>query len=252
MVIMVALSLIVVCFTACTGNGNEIPSYTGPFLEDGSTTSTTIPLDISSTSTTTAPSTENVATTVLIPLTTVPGGTVPTVITTEYTTEFVTMDYTPLDVSTTKPPVYTTYVNPTYPGDNTTRPQQQNTTTTKKEEEQTTEKKISYVDVYSGDVFISVNADGTAVDLAIPADDFGIKMEKSSGKATVNVNGTPYKVSYSVAAELDADDCIAVTVELPSAILQSGDTITVTMSKGSFTSTKKVSNNKFTTMSCVY
>lgn len=250
-IIMLVLSL-AVCFSAC-GGGNDVITYTGDYLEDSSTT-TAAPsdtlVDLNNTSSTTAPSTEsNTATTVIIPLTTVPGGTVPTVITTANTTEFSTVDYTPLDVSTTKPPVYTTYVNPPQNYIPPQPTQGGNDSTTKKDEVETTRKEISYVKVVQGDTFISIDAETNTIVITVPAEDFGIKMKKTSGSdATLVVNGegSKLKANYSVSESLDADNCIVVTIEpRGEANFVSGDQVAVIMPKGSLVSTKNIANEKF-------
>lgn len=248
-IIMLVLSL-AVCFSACGGR-DDVISYTGDFPEDSSTTTTSpsnAPIDLNSTSSTTAPTTEsNTATTVLIPLTTVPGGTVPTVVTTGNTTEFSTVDYTPLDISTTKPPVHTTYVNPPQ---NYVPPQPTqggNNSTTKKDEVETT-KKISHVSVTSADTSISIDAETNTIVITVPAEDFGIKMKKTSGNnARLLVDGNDIGLAtYSVSENLDADKCIVITVEpRSSGVLVSGDDVSVEIPKGAIVSTINVSNKKF-------
>ena len=251
-IIMLVLSL-AVCFSACGGR-DDVISYTGDFPEDSSTTTTSpsnAPIDLNSTSSTTAPTTEsNTATTVLIPLTTVPGGTVPTVVTTGNTTEFSTVDYTPLDISTTKPPVHTTYVNPPQyyvPPQST---QGGNNSTTKKDEVETT-KKISHVSVASGDTILDVDSETGIITLYVWGDDFGLKMKKTSGSdAVINVNGDQQiSASYTVSEAMSDDGWIVVTVEPRGNVsFVVDDVVTVTMPKGSLLSTKSVSNNKFTSI----
>lgn len=252
-IIMLVLSL-AVCFSACGGK-DDVISYTGDFPEDSSTTTTSpsnAPIDLNSTSSTTAPTTEsNTATTVLIPLTTVPGGTVPTVVTTGNTTEFSTVDYTPLDISTTKPPVHTTYVNPPQyyvPPQST---QGGNNSTTKKEEVETT-RKTSYVSVDPGDTSTSVDTETNTIVITVPADDFGKKMKKSSGNTDMQIynkytdNMEHLKASYTVSENLDADKCIVITVEPNSDIsFESGDEVYVKIPRGALVSTINVVNNEF-------
>lgn len=252
-ILMLVISL-AICFSACTGGSGEI-SYTGEFVEDSSTTTTTAPADLSnSTSSTTAPTESNTSTTVLVPLTTIPGGTVPTVLTTEYTTEFSTVDYTPLDIPTTKPPVYTTYVNPTTNNYTPIPPQNQggsNNTTTTKKEEPTTAKKTTYVDVYSGDTIVDVDAETGTLTLYVWADSFGIKMKKTSGSdAVVNINGEQQVTAkYSVSESVSDDGWITVKVEPKGNVaFVVDDVVTVTMPKGALLSTKSVSNKKFTSI----
>lgn len=251
-IIMLVLSL-AVCFSACGGR-DDIISYTGDFPEDSSTTTTSpsnAPIDLNSTSSTTAPTTEsNTATTVLIPLTTVPGGTVPTVVTTGNTTEFSTVDYTPLDISTTKPPVHTTYVNPPQ---NYVPPQSTqggNNSTTKKDEVETT-RKTSYVSVASGDTILDVDSETGIITLYVWGDDFGLKMKKTSGSdAVINVNGDQQiSANYTVSEAMSDDGWIVVTVEPRGNVsFVVDDVVTVTLKKGSLMSTKSVSNNKFTSI----
>ena len=251
-IIMLVLSL-AVCFSACGGR-DDIISYTGDVPEDSSTTTTSpsnAPIDLNSTSSTTAPTTEsNTATTVLIPLTTVPGGTVPTVVTTGNTTEFSTVDYTPLDISTTKPPVHTTYVNPPQ---NYVPPQSTqggNNSTTKKDEVETT-RKTSYVSVASGDTILDVDSETGIITLYVWGDDFGLKMKKTSGSdAVINVNGDQQiSANYTVSEAMSDDGWIVVTVEPRGNVsFVVDDVVTVTLKKGSLMSTKSVSNNKFTSI----
>lgn len=251
-IVMLVVSL-AVCFSAC-GGGGDVISYTGEFLEDSSTTTTAptdTPVDLNSTSSTTAPSTEsNTATTVLIPLTTVPGGTVPTVITTANTTEFSTVDYTPLDVSTTKPPVYTTYVNPPQNYIPPQPTQGGNNTTTKKEEVETT-RKTSHINVSSGDTILDIDSETGIITLYVWGEDFGIKMKKTSGSnAVININGDQQlTASYTVSEAMSDDGWIVVTVEPRGSVtFVADDDVTVTLKKGSLMSTKSVANNEFTSI----
>ncbi len=246
-IIMLVLSL-AVCFSACGGR-NDVISYTGDFPEDSSTTTTSpsnAPIDLNSTSSTTAPTTEsNTATTVLIPLTTVPGGTVPTVVTTGNTTEFSTVDYTPLDISTTKPPVHTTYVNPPQ---NYVPPQSTqggNNSTTKKEEVETT-KKLTTTTVDSSDTDISVDTNTNTIIFCISAENFGKKMKKTSGSnAQIIIEGVPQSASYVVSENLDADKNIVVTIEPRGDIsFVSGETVSVVLPKNALVSTTNVTNGK--------
>ena len=251
-IIMLVLSL-AVCFSAC-GGGNDVITYTGDYLEDSSTT-TAAPsdtlVDLNNTSSTTAPSTEsNTATTVIIPLTTVPGGTVPTVITTANTTEFSTVDYTPLDVSTTKPPVYTTYVNPPQNYIPPQPTQGGNDSTTKKDEVETT-RKTSYVSVSSGDTILDVDSETGIITLYVWGEDFGLKMKKTSGSdAVININGDQQlTASYTVSEAMSDDGWIIVTVEPRGSVsFVVDDVVTVTLPKGALMSTKSVANNKFTSI----
>lgn len=250
-IVMLVISL-AICFSACTGGSGEIP-FTGEYIEDSSTTTTTstTPADLNnSTSSTTAPSESNTATTVLVPLTTVPGGTVPTVVTTAYTTEFSTVDYTPLDITTTKPPVHTTYVNPTsnyVP----TQSQGGNNNNNNNDEEETTAKKTSYVSVSSSDTILDIDSESGTITLYVWAEDFGIKMKKTSGgDAVININGEQQvKANYSVSEAVSDDDWITVTIEPKGSVaFVVDDVVTVTMPKGALLSTKSVSNNKFTSI----
>ncbi len=248
--VMLVISL-AICFSACTGGSGEL-SYTGEYAEDSSTTTTTGNVENlnSSTSSTTAPTESNTATTILIPLTTVPGGTVPTVVTTEYTSEFQTVDYTPLEISTTKPQVYTSYVDSTTSSTTQYQGGSNNSTTTQKEEE-TTAKKTTYIDVYSGDTIVDVDSETGTITLYVWADDFGIKMKKTSGSdAIININGEQQvTATYSVAEAVSDDGWIEVTVEPKGSVaFVVEDVVTVTMPKGALLSTKSVSNKKFTSI----
>lgn len=249
--IMLVISL-AICFSACTGRGGEI-DYTGDYQEYNNSTADNIsnPAD-SSTSSTTAPSESTAAETVLVPLTTVPGGTVPTVLTTEHTSELVTVDYTPLEITTTKPVVNTEYVNSaTNNYSTTTSSYNNNTTTTKSTTAETTEKKTTYVSVSSGDTSLDVDTESSLLTLYVWAEDFGIKMKKTSGDATITINGeTQVKATFSVAETVGDDGWITVTVKPKSSIaFVSEDDVTVTMPKGALVSTKNVSNQKFTSIS---
>ena len=246
-IIMLVLSL-AVCFSAC-GGGNDVITYTGDYLEDSSTT-TTAPsdtlVDLNNTSSTTAPSTEsNTATTVIIPLTTVPGGTVPTVITTANTTEFSTVDYTPLDVSTTKPPVYTTYVNPPQNYIPPQPTQGGNDSTTKKDEVETT-RKLTTTTVDLNETDISIDTETNTIIFCISAKKFGKKMKKTSGSnAQIIIEGVPHSASYVVSENLDADENIVVTIEPRGDIAFVFDeTVSVVLPKNALVSTTNVTNGK--------
>lgn len=251
--VMLVISLSI-CFSACAGRGGEI-DYTGDYQEYNSSSADNMSNSAdSSTSSTTAPSESSTAETVLVPLTTVPGGTVPTVLTTEHTSEMGTMDYTPIDIPVTKPPVATVYANPTTAATNpvpNTGNNYNTTTTTKPASTTTTEKKTTYVSVSSGDTSLDVDTESCLLTLYVYAEDFGIKMKKTSGDATVTINGEKQtKASFTVSENVGDDGWITVTVKPKSAIVfVSGDSVTVTMPKGALLSTKNVSNQKFTSIS---
>lgn len=252
--VMLVISL-AICFSACAGRGGEI-DYTGDYQEYNNSSADNMSNSAdSSTSSTTAPSESSTAETVLVPLTTVPGGTVPTVLTTEHTSEMGTMDYTPIDIPVTKPPVATVYVDPTTgvnnPVPNTGSNYNNTTTTTKPASTTTTEKKTTYVSVPSGDTSLDVDTESGLLTLFVCAEDFGIKMKKTSGDATVTVNGEKQiKASFTVSENVGDDDWIIVTVKPKSSVVfVSGDNVTVTMPKGALLSTKNVSNQKFTSIS---
>ncbi len=246
--VMLVISL-AICFSACAGRGGEI-DYTGDYQEYNNSSADNMSNSAdSSTSSTTAPSESSTAETVLVPLTTVPGGTVPTVLTTEHTSEMGTMDYTPIDIPVTKPPVATVYVDPTTgvnnPVPNTGSNYNNTTTTTKPASTTTTEKKTTYVSVSVASTELVMEKG--IIRVCIDAEDFGIKMKKTSGNTTISIDNKSYTATFSVAEELNVDNCIVVTIK-PKATIDffsaEQNSCIVVLPKGAIMSTKNVSNNK--------
>ena len=246
-VIPVIALLLVASLAACKGKGDEI-QYTGDFSENSSSSLPSDNINISS-----EPTSDNsAASTVLVALTTRPGETVEMVTTSEPLTAPPTIDYNPVDIPTSIPPINTTYVNQpsysynfTYPSDYT-----DNTTTTKPT---TTEPAEKFVSVHSiGGVY----SDETITVWVESNDKFGTKMKKNADKDKTVVTiklGTlrEYKASFTVNESLVDDGYIEIFIDTPAALAKdvaalSEDTdIIVEVKKGYLSSTKNVKNNAF-------
>lgn len=238
--IVIALVLV-----ACGGGSNEL-TYTGDSQASSSNNqniSQTLPWAASTENTDT---TESTAETVLYQLTTQQGETVQVLSTTMPSTELPTMNYDPVTVPTMATTYISTtaYVPPTYSyseqGQVTVRTTAESTTAA------TTEVKIKSVDISGNNNDGSINGSKLVVCLE---NVFGNKINKKTGKLTVNYGSETYSVSCSVLSTLYAGNQVEIDAELPSALREALETASdpyayVTVPKGLVTGSDNVTNKE--------
>lgn len=240
-IVPVIALLLVSLLVACTGRGGE-NTYTGDYREYSNSSNQSSNISSSSGG-------DTDSSTVTVPLTTQAGATAPTVVTTQPTTAFSTIDYTPITPDTTKPNVITTYANdPNTTSGYTTAPSGTDDTTSTSG---STASELKYVGVSNLDTDLSFN--GTAgSDLVIILSVSSSKLEgtpiASSGQATVNISGTQSKARYKVLEKRGKDDEIVVQISASSLSIVEGDHITVDMPKGAIKTKDNIANKKFTSM----
>lgn len=244
-VIPIIALLLVASMVACKGKGDEI-QYTGDFSENSSSSLPSNNMNISS-----EPTSDNsAASTVLVALTTAQGETVSMVTTSEPLTAPPTIDYNPVDVPTSVPPIDTTYVN--QPSYNFTYPSGSDSTTTTAPT--TTEPAEKFVSVYSTETYGGFNNDRTKILLHVESYKFGTKMKKTTGTVIINFGNHLYKADCTVTEKLDVNDDIVIVIDPPpafeDALATSSDEqiFNIEVPKGLIVSTKNIKNNKFTSM----
>lgn len=251
LVIPVIILLLVSLLVACGGQGGE-NTYTGDYNEYSNLSSSADNVSTSGSGGTTS-------SVVTVPLTTKEGNTVPTVLTTAPTTEFVSVDYTPIVPDTTKPIVNTSYY---YDPTSTTAPPttaQPNSgsifstdPTLSSTTDSTTKSELKYVKI-TGNDDTDLSSSGTAGNdleliLSINNEKLSGKVISSKGEATLNLSGEQHKVTYKVNEKRDSenDNAIVVTFDVADLEIVEGDIITVVMPKGAIKTEDNVANQKFT------
>lgn len=249
-VIPIIALLLVASLAACKGNGDEI-QYTGDFSENTSSSSPSENINISSEPT----SDSTASSTVLVALTTMQGETAPVVTTSEPLTAPPTIDYNPVDIPTSIPPIDTTYVNQpsynfSYPSDYTN-----NTTTTAPTA--TTEPAIKYVSV--SPIETMGDYSDTQITLFVEAEKFGTKMKKATGTVVINFGTTSYNASCTVQEKIDDDENIVIIIDTPAKLAEAlaissddSPSFSITVNKGLIVSNKNKSNNSFTSGAIYY
>ncbi|MDD6021917.1 MAG: hypothetical protein ACI4GA_06260 [Acutalibacteraceae bacterium] len=243
LIVPVLALLIISLFVACSGRGGE-NTYTGDFKEYSN-------LSDSSSGSLNTSSGDTASSTVTVPLTTQVGGTVPEVTTTQPTTEFSTIDYTPIVPDTTKPIVNTTYYSDPNSTTNSLTPLSPSDTTsstTNSSDEKKHPVKIKNNETY---VFFNTQDNKLVLKLIVQSEKIKGKPKASSGgDAIITVDGKSYQNRrYNVLNKLDPDG--GIVVELPisnndNINFVSGDTVTVTLKEGAIKTDKNYINEKFT------
>lgn len=239
-IVPVIALLLVSLLVACTGRGGE-NTYTGDYKEYSNSSNQSSNMSSSSGG-------DTDSSIVTVPLTTQAGATAPTVVTTQPTTAFSTIDYTPITPDTTKPNVITTYANdPNTTSGYTTAPSGTDDTASTSG---STASELKYVSVSSVDTVVGF--DGTpGEDLVIVLSVDSPKLTgtpiASSGQATVNISGTQSKAKYKVLEKRDGD-YIVVQISASSLDIVDGDKISVDMPKGAIKTKDDVANKKFTSL----
>lgn len=243
MIPVLALLLISI-LVACSGQGGE-NTYTGDFDEYNNSSSS------SSDNSELSDSGNSNSSLVTVPLTTQAGATVPPVSTTQPTTEFHAVDYTPIVPDTTKPVTNTIYVDQpesTTHNNNLTNPDKSDTTSTT---EKTTSGEVKYVDVDTFDTnleFFGTAESDLLITIKVATSNLKGKPVGSSGSATINVSGNQHKVKYSVKTSRDPDDAVIITIDASNIPITEVDDITVDVPKGAIKTDDNISNKKFRTM----
>lgn len=250
LVIPVIILLLVSLLVACGGQGGE-NTYTGDYDEYNNLSSSADNVSTSGGGGTTS-------SVVTVPLTTKEGNTVPTILTTAPTTEFVSVDYTPIIPNTTKPVVNTSYY---YDPSSTTAPPtttQPNggvsslDTTSSSSSEGTTKSELKYIKITGNDE-TDLSSSGTAGNdleliMSVNNEKLSGKVISSKGEATLNLSGEQHKVTYKVQEKRDSenDNAIIVTFDASDLAVVEGDVITVVMPKGAIRTEDNVASQKFT------
>lgn len=249
LVIPVIILLLVSLLVACGGQGGE-NTYTGDYDEYNNLSSSADNVSTSGVGGTTS-------SVVTVPLTTKEGNTVPTILTTAPTTEFVSVDYTPIIPNTTKPVVNTSYY---YDPSTTTAPAttQPNggvsslDTTSSSASEGTTKSELKYIKITGNDE-TDLSSSGTAGNdleliMSVNNEKLSGKVISSKGEATLNLSGEQHKVTYKVQEKRDSenDNAIIVTFDASDLAVVEGDVITVVMPKGAIKTEANVASDKFT------